>query len=89
MAAALISLVLKEPAGAVEERRRLKQQDIRFDLVGFLLVATFLGALEIVLDRGQEDDWFGSGFIVAFAVLCGLAFVLMIPWETTRRSPLL
>jgi DHA2 family multidrug resistance protein len=36
---------------AVKERRRLKQQGIRFDLVGFFLVATFLGALEIVLDR--------------------------------------
>jgi MFS transporter, DHA2 family, multidrug resistance protein len=88
LAAVLISLILKEPAAAVEERRRLKQHGIRFDLVGFVLVATFLGALEIVLDRGQEDDWFGSGFIVAFAALCGVAFLLMIPWETTRRNPL-
>ena len=31
-----------------------------FDIVGFLLVAMFLGALEVVLDRGQIDDWFGS-----------------------------
>jgi DHA2 family multidrug resistance protein len=51
------------------------------------LVATFLGALEIVLDRGQEDDWFGSSFIVTFAIICGLAFVTMIPWEITRRNP--
>jgi DHA2 family multidrug resistance protein len=51
------------------------------------LVATFLGALEIVLDRGQEDDWFGSSFIVTFAIICGLAFVAMIPWEITRRNP--
>ena len=42
----------------------------RFDVVGFLLVATFLGALEIVLDRGLEDDWFGSGFIVTFTAVC-------------------
>ena len=34
----------------------------------FCLVATFLGALEIVLDRGLEDDWFGSNFIVTFTV---------------------
>ena len=39
-------------------------QSARFDVIGFLLVATFLGALEIVLDRGLEDDWFGSNFIV-------------------------
>jgi DHA2 family multidrug resistance protein len=87
VAIALISLLLRESTAAIEERRRLKQQGIRFDLVGFVLVATFLGALEIVLDRGQEDDWFGSSFIITFAIICGLAFVLMVPWETTRRNP--
>ena len=83
----LVALILRESAAAVEERKRLKAEGVRFDLVGFLLVATFLGALEVVLDRGQEDDWFGSNFIITFAVICGLAFVLMIPWEITRRNP--
>ena len=87
LAVALISLNLREPAAAVAERRRAKQQGLRFDLVGFALVASFLGALEIVLDRGLIDDWFGSTFIVTFAVICGLAFVLMIPWELTRQTP--
>ena len=84
---ALVALILRESKAAVEERKALKEQGIRFDLVGFLLVATFLGALEVVLDRGQEDDWFGSSFIITFAVICSLAFVLMIPWEITRRNP--
>jgi len=84
---ALVAAVLREPKAAVEECARLKAEGVRFDFVGFLLVATFLGALEVVLDRGQEDDWFASGFIVAFAVICALAFVLMIPWEATRRNP--
>ena len=52
----------------VEDRgrgaRAFQKQGVGFDLVGFVLVATFLGALEIVLDRGLEDDWFGSSFIV-------------------------
>jgi DHA2 family multidrug resistance protein len=84
---ALVALILREPRAAVEQRKALKKAENRFDLVGFLLVATFLGALEVVLDRGQEDDWFGSSFIITFAVICGLAFVLMIPWEVTRRNP--
>jgi MFS transporter, DHA2 family, multidrug resistance protein len=84
---ALVSALLHEPKGALEERRRLKKEGWRFDLVGFLLVATFLGALEVVLDRGQEDDWFASNFIITFAVICALAFVLMIPWEIRHRSP--
>ena len=61
----------------------------RFDVIGFLLVATFLGALEIVLDRGLDDDWFSSNFVVAFSALCGFAFVAMIPWELTRRNPMI
>ena len=61
----------------------------RFDLVGFLLISTFLGALEVVLDRGLEDDWFGSNFIVTMTAICAVAFVLMIPWEMTRRNPMI
>ena len=86
---ALIALVLREPETAAAERQRLQQQGSGFDLVGFVLVATFLGALEVVLDRGLEDDWFGSTFIVAVAVVCALAFVLMIPWELSRRNPMI
>src|SRR6201993_3076162 len=81
IAMVLIALVLPQPQAAVEERKRLQGGGDGFDFVGFVLVATFLGALEIVLDRGLDDDWFGSAFIVTFAVICGLAFVLMVPWE--------
>jgi DHA2 family multidrug resistance protein len=85
IAMALISLVLREPRTAHAESH--SQQGNGFDVVGFILIATFLGALEVVLDRGLEDDWFGSPFIVTFAVICGLAFVLMIPWEMSHRNP--
>jgi MFS transporter, DHA2 family, multidrug resistance protein len=87
-AMAMISLVLRESPTARAEARA-QQQGVRFDLTGFLLVATFLGALEVVLDRGLEDDWFSSPFIVTFAVICAVAFVLMIPWELTRRNPMI
>jgi DHA2 family multidrug resistance protein len=76
----LVTLLLREP-------KARKRDNGRFDLFGFLLIATFLGSLEVMLDRGQEDDWFGSSFIVTFAVVCALAFALMIPWELTRKNP--
>jgi MFS transporter, DHA2 family, multidrug resistance protein len=82
----LIALLLREPAAAERGRR---PREGGFDFVGFVLVATFLGALEIMLDRGLEDDWFGSRFIVGVAVVCALAFVLMIPWEVSRRDPMI
>ena len=63
------------------------EQTFRFDWQGFMLVATFLGALEVVLDRGQVDDWFTSNFIVTFSIISALAFLLLIPWEATRKNP--
>jgi MFS transporter, DHA2 family, multidrug resistance protein len=83
-AMALITVLLREP-----KRQQSQQQDRGFDVIGFILVATFLGALEVVLDRGLVDDWFASTFIVTFAVVSGLAFVLMIPWEMSRRNPMI
>ena len=85
---ALISVIFHESQAAMAERHRFAQQDNRFDFVGFVLVATFLGALEIALDRGLEDDWFASSFIVAVTTVCALAFVLMIPWEISHRNPI-
>jgi DHA2 family multidrug resistance protein len=88
LAMALISVILHEPATARADGRQ-QRQGSGFDVVGFMLIATFLGALEVVLDRGLEDDWFASPFIVTFAVVCALAFVLMIPWELSRGNPMI
>jgi len=89
LALALIALILREPAAVVAERRRRQHERGGFDLVGFLLIAAFLGSLEIMLDRGLIDDWFGSSFIVVVAAMCVLAFVCMIPWELTRPNPVI
>jgi MFS transporter, DHA2 family, multidrug resistance protein len=82
-----IAAILREPEGAAAARREWRRQAGGFDQVGFALVATFLGALEVALDRGLEDDWFGSSFITTVVAICALAFVLMIPWEMCRRNP--
>jgi DHA2 family multidrug resistance protein len=85
MTMALIALVLPQPARAP----RGSTGQTGFDLIGFALVATFLGSLELMLDRGLEDDWFASRFIVSVAIVCVLAFVLMIPWEMRQKSPMI
>jgi DHA2 family multidrug resistance protein len=54
VAIGLISSLLRESKTAVAERMRFKQQGRGFELVGFVLVATFLGTLEIALDRGPR-----------------------------------
>ncbi len=87
LALALLAVTLRDSEAAVAERKRFVRQGDGFDLTGFVLVASFLGALEIALDRGLEDDWFGSSFIIADVTICAIAFVLMIPWELSRRNP--
>ncbi len=86
---ALVYALLKETPKMRSMREEFRRKGVRFDLVGFLLVATFLGSLELVLDRGQTDDWFGSGFIVAMTGICVLAFLLAIPWILTRANPII
>ena len=84
-----IYFVLPSSPAAQRRRQRLWAEGPDFDVVGFILVATFLGALEVVLDRGQIDDWFGSSFIVTFAALSATALLLFIPWELARARPLI
>src|SRR6516164_3982125 len=64
---AILSLFLTHRL--VEDTPRIKKEveaakrgGFRVDLIGFGLVALTFGALEVVLDEGQEDDWFGSNF---------------------------
>jgi MFS transporter, DHA2 family, multidrug resistance protein len=84
---AAIALLLREAPSV--QGQPLPPRRAGFDLVGFVLVATFLGSLELMLDRGLEDDWFGSTFIIETAIVCALAFATMIPWEITRRDPMI
>src|SRR5271165_364141 len=66
---------------------KVADRSARFDSIGFLLVATFLGSLEVVLDRGLVEDWFSSNFIVIFSIICVLALVALIPWEAAHKNP--
>ena len=50
---------------------RNRNAGVRVDYIGIALLALGVGALQILLDKGQEDDWFGSHFIVTLAVICG------------------
>jgi DHA2 family multidrug resistance protein len=64
-----------------KEVEEAKRGGFRLDLIGFGLVALTFGSLEVVLDKGQEDDWFGSSFIVAFAMLAVVGLTALIVWE--------
>ena len=54
---------------------------LSIDYIGFALVALGLGCLQVFLDKGQEDDWFGSTFICWFAGLAFFGILAAIIWE--------
>ena len=60
-----------------------------FDFVGFSVLGIGLGALQLMLDRGEFKDWFGSTEIIVYAVLCGLGFYLFIVHLFTAEAPLI
>jgi MFS transporter, DHA2 family, multidrug resistance protein len=60
----------------------------RFDSIGFGLLAIWLGALQIVLDKGQEDDWFGATWIRWAVTVLAVCFVSFLVWELRYRNPL-
>jgi DHA2 family multidrug resistance protein len=69
-------------------RARLLGKRPRLDYVGFSLLALGVGALQILLDKGQEDDWFGSHFIVTLMVIAGVCLLSLVIWELYQKNPI-
>ena len=63
--------------------------ELRFDWTGFAVLAIGVGALQLMLDRGQEQDWFSSREIIIEAVLAGLGFYLFVVHMFTAERPFL
>ena len=85
---ALVHWLVDEPEALVRERRERLAGGLHVDWVGFSLIGVAFGCLEWVLDRGQEDDWFGSTIIVSFATAAVAAFIFFIVWELTEEDPI-
>ena len=60
----------------------------RIDALGFLVLAIWLGTLQTVLNKGQDEDWFNSNFICALSVISVIAFVAFVVREFWTREPL-
>ncbi len=60
----------------------------KFDGIGLGLLAVWLGALQIILDKGQEDDWFGATWIRWAAAILVISFVAFLIREFRHKQPL-
>ena len=73
----------------VEDPPYIKNQKPgRIDYIGFGLMALGLAALQIVFDKGQEDDWFSSSFIIRTALIAGIALTAFVIWELRSKDPI-
>ena len=76
-------------AGAIGLLRKAETRTEKapIDTVGLILLVTWIGALQIMLDLGREHDWFGSPFIVTLAVIAAVGFSFFTAWELFERDP--
>ena len=68
--------------------RESPTQKLPIDKVGLILMVLWIAAVQIMLDKGKELDWFASREIVALAVVAVVAFVFFLIWELTERYPI-
>ena len=80
----LTSLLISDPPYM---KRASIKSGFRIDYIGIGLISLGLGSMQIVLDKGERDDWFSSNFIVIFAVLMVIGIVAGILWELHEKEP--
>ena len=68
--------------------KRLARAGITIDYVGIALLVVGVGALQVMLDKGQEDDWFGSTLILSLAVTATVGLTSLVIWEWFHKSPI-
>lgn len=81
---ALVLQVVEDPPFL----RRFKLGEISFDYVGFAMLTLGIAALQIMLDKGQEDDWLSSHFIVTLAVIAVVCLSFLVLWEWHEKHPI-
>src|SRR5690349_6978518 len=69
--------------------RRRKLAETHIDFVGLGFVALGLGTLQVVLDKGQRDDWFESRFILWMSIIAIASLIFVIVWEWRNKDPII
>jgi MFS transporter, DHA2 family, multidrug resistance protein len=82
----IIGLILLE--AFVHDPPYIKRGTLRMDYWGLGLLVTGIGALQVMLDKGQEDMWFQSHFIVTMALIAGVCLTLFVVLELRAEQPL-
>lgn len=68
--------------------RETQVQRVPIDIIGLVLLVVGVGALQVMLDRGNDLDWFSSSQIVWLAIVAGITLLYFIAWELTDPHPI-
>src|SRR5208282_2049100 len=80
----LTSFLVSDPP---DMKRESVKRGFRIDYIGIGLISLGLGSMQIILDKGQRDDWLSSNFIRVFFVLMLVGIVAGILWELREKEP--
>ncbi|HIJ63774.1 MAG TPA: DHA2 family efflux MFS transporter permease subunit [Rhodospirillaceae bacterium] len=83
----LVSAVIRDPEAFTRMRAEKAARGRKVDLLGFLLLSAGLGLLQVVLDKGEEADWFASPMILGMTVLSVVSLIAFVIWELGEKDP--
>ncbi len=69
--------------------RRIARALVKIDYIGIGLLTVGIACLQVMLDKGQEDDWFGSHFILTLAIIAAVTLVALFFWEWHHDHPVI
>jgi DHA2 family multidrug resistance protein len=85
LAALLVTRLVEDPPYL----RRTARAGVGVDYIGISLLVLGVGALQVVLDKGQEEDWFGSRFITNLVIASAVSLVALVIWEWRHKTPII
>jgi MFS transporter, DHA2 family, multidrug resistance protein len=71
----------------IYRQRETPTASLPIDKIGVFLLVLWVGALQVMLDKGKDLDWFNSGQIVTLAVVAVVGFAIFLIWELTEKHP--
>ena len=83
LAALLVTAIVRDP-----EHAKARGFGKGIDYTGLGFIALGLGALQVMLDKGQTEDWFNSHFIIIMAIIAGVSLGCAVLWLVSRKDPI-
>ncbi len=82
----MTSALIEDPPYLI---RKTLKQGLKIDFIGLGLISVGLGFGQVVLDKGERDDWFSSHFIVVCAILGVVGIIGAVFWELRQKQPMI